>query len=203
MDIANHLQGMEELIKQAFVHVEVIGPHVLDGHYDLIGPNGEIILPQVWETMIEPDWSISMHMWPMPEKPPHGLPGPPPGHHFDPRERRPGSRHESRHHGRGAPGPPPPPNHRGDPRMGPPPPPGWPPGAPPPPRPGAGPPGGGMPGGPPIIILPNGGGPSRPGGSSRRRAEPPKGVLSWMAGSKPKSSGKGIFIARMLQYLVT
>ncbi|KAL9109258.1 MAG: hypothetical protein Q9227_006013 [Pyrenula ochraceoflavens] len=62
-------QGMEELIRQAFMHVEVIGPHVAEGHYDLVGPNGDIILPQVWETVIEPDWTITMHMWPMPEKP--------------------------------------------------------------------------------------------------------------------------------------
>ncbi|KAI4148530.1 MAG: hypothetical protein L6R39_002767 [Caloplaca ligustica] len=61
---------MEDLIRQAFLHVEVIGPHVAEGHYDLVGPNGEIILPQVWETMIEPDWVITMHMWPMPEPPP-------------------------------------------------------------------------------------------------------------------------------------
>lgn len=61
------LQGMEELIRQAFLHVENIGPHVQDGHYDLLGPNGEIILPQVWETVVEPDWTITMHMWPMPE----------------------------------------------------------------------------------------------------------------------------------------
>ena len=60
-------QGMEELIRQAFLHVEVIGPHVAEGHYDLVGPNGDIILPQVWETVIEPDWTITMHMWPMPE----------------------------------------------------------------------------------------------------------------------------------------
>ncbi|KAH8589784.1 hypothetical protein B0O99DRAFT_522493 [Bisporella sp. PMI_857] len=73
-DICATWAGMEELIRQAFMHVDVLGPHVADGHYDLIGPNGEIILPQVWETMIEPDWSISMHMWPMPEKPP---PSPP------------------------------------------------------------------------------------------------------------------------------
>jgi hypothetical protein len=63
-------QGMEELIKQAFLHVEIIGPHVHQGHYDLVGPDGEIILPQVWETMIQPDWAITMHMWPMPEPPP-------------------------------------------------------------------------------------------------------------------------------------
>ena len=67
---------MEELIKQAFLHVEIIGPHVAEGHYDLVGPNGEIILPQVWETMVEPDWTITMHMWPMPDPP--KPPDPPP-----------------------------------------------------------------------------------------------------------------------------
>ncbi|TGO12607.1 hypothetical protein BTUL_0085g00170 [Botrytis tulipae] len=83
--------GMEELVKQAFIHVDVIGPHVNDGHYDLLGPTGEIILPQVWESVIEPGWSITMHMWPMPEprrqepapmppRPGHfgGFPPPPP-----------------------------------------------------------------------------------------------------------------------------
>lgn len=62
-------KGMESLIKQAFQHVDVIGQHVQEGHYDLMGPDGEIILPQVWDTMIKPDWEVSMHMWPMPETP--------------------------------------------------------------------------------------------------------------------------------------
>ncbi|KAI9848728.1 MAG: hypothetical protein M1837_006815 [Sclerophora amabilis] len=70
-------EGMEALIKQAFMHVDLIGSHVIEGHYDLIGPDGEIILPQVWETMIEPDWSITMKMWPIPEPPPPP-PDPPP-----------------------------------------------------------------------------------------------------------------------------
>ncbi|KAH8882862.1 hypothetical protein GQ53DRAFT_440850 [Thozetella sp. PMI_491] len=73
---------MEELIKQAFLHVDVIGPHVQEGHYDLIGPNGEIILPSVWEKVIEPDWAITMHMWPMDKAPLRGHhPGMPPGGH--------------------------------------------------------------------------------------------------------------------------
>ena len=38
------------------------------GHYDLIGPHGEIILPQVWEVTVEPDWQITMILWPPPEK---------------------------------------------------------------------------------------------------------------------------------------
>jgi hypothetical protein len=62
-------QGMEELIKQAFLHVDIIGPHVHEGHYDLVGPDGEIIPPQVWETMVQPDWTVTMHMWTMPEPP--------------------------------------------------------------------------------------------------------------------------------------
>jgi hypothetical protein len=64
-------KGMESLIKQAFSHVDMIGEHVRQGHYDLTGPDGEIILPQVWDTMVQPDWEITMHMWPMEEpKPP-------------------------------------------------------------------------------------------------------------------------------------
>lgn len=73
---SNCIKGMEELIRQAFLHIDVIGPHVADGHYDLVGPNGDIILPQVWDTVVEPDWTIIMHMWPIPEKP--KTPDPPP-----------------------------------------------------------------------------------------------------------------------------
>lgn len=61
---------MEELICQAFLHVEGIGKHVKAGHFDLVGPDGEIILPQVWEITVQPDWNIVMHMWPMTEEQP-------------------------------------------------------------------------------------------------------------------------------------
>ena len=79
---------MEELIKQAFLHVDVIGPHVQEGHYDLLGPNGEIILPSVWEKVVEPDWAITMHMWPMDKNPLRN--GPPGGRGMpmDPRDPR-------------------------------------------------------------------------------------------------------------------
>ncbi|KAI9158777.1 kinetoplast-associated protein KAP [Paramyrothecium foliicola] len=109
-------QGMEELIKQAFLQVDVLGPHVQEGHYDLIGPNGEIILPSVWEKVVEPDWQITMTMWPMEKTPP--IAGRPP----------PGARHG---HGHGH-GPMPPPFARPGQRPGPgmmggvPPPPDWP-----------------------------------------------------------------------------
>ena len=69
---------MEELIKEAFLGFEIIGHRVIDGHYDLHGPDGEIILPQVWESVIEPGRYITMHMWPMPEAPPPEPTPPPP-----------------------------------------------------------------------------------------------------------------------------
>ena len=75
---------MEDLIKQAFAHVEVTSPHVQEGHYDLIGPDGEIILPIVWDKTVQPGWQISMRMWPMDK---HPLPGPPrPGHPMTPEQ---------------------------------------------------------------------------------------------------------------------
>jgi hypothetical protein len=64
---------MEELIRVAFSHVDGFAPYVAAGQYDLIGPYCKVILPEVWETLIQPDWLITMHMWPMPE-PPGGSP---------------------------------------------------------------------------------------------------------------------------------
>lgn len=94
-------QSMEELIRQAFLHIDVIGEHVAEGRYDLVGPDGDIILPQVWETVVEPDWTITMHMWPIPEKPkdpepaaeeeaPPPPPPPPPPPEAPPAEEAPG-----------------------------------------------------------------------------------------------------------------
>src|ERR1700761_2191626 len=58
---------MEGLIHQAFANINAIGKEVEARRYDLIGPHGEIILPQVWETMVHPDMEIEMRMWPPPE----------------------------------------------------------------------------------------------------------------------------------------
>jgi hypothetical protein len=71
---------MESLIHKAFLHVDVIGRQVHEGRYDLINQDGEIILPQVWESMAKPDWSITMAMWPIKEsKKPMPAPPAPPG----------------------------------------------------------------------------------------------------------------------------
>lgn len=71
-------EDINEIINQAFLHVDVIGPHVKEGHYDLIGPDGGIILPGAWESTIGPGMNISMHMWPMDKirQPPPPMPPP-------------------------------------------------------------------------------------------------------------------------------
>ncbi|MBE3047082.1 hypothetical protein IMZ48_32075, partial [Candidatus Bathyarchaeota archaeon] len=53
---------MEGLIKQAFRVVDVIGPVVQGGHFELFRPNGEIILPQVWESLVQPGLKMMMVM---------------------------------------------------------------------------------------------------------------------------------------------
>ncbi|KAH8897721.1 hypothetical protein GQ53DRAFT_884503 [Thozetella sp. PMI_491] len=55
---------MEDLIKNAFLHVEVVGSEVLKGHYDLKDPHGDIVLPSMWEKVVKPGWFVTMDLWP-------------------------------------------------------------------------------------------------------------------------------------------
>jgi hypothetical protein len=57
----------------AFAHVACVGVHVVKGFYDLIGPEGEIILPLTWEKVIRPNMAISMRLWPFDRHPPPRL----------------------------------------------------------------------------------------------------------------------------------
>ncbi|KAK8187865.1 uncharacterized protein BKA78DRAFT_228515, partial [Phyllosticta capitalensis] len=47
-------KDMEELIKSAFVRTDGLGRRVHDGHYHLVGPDDEIILPLIWEDVVQP-----------------------------------------------------------------------------------------------------------------------------------------------------
>lgn len=66
---ANDRQDMEGLINQAFAHIDGLAEHVMNGRYDLIGPDKEIIMPNYWESTIEPNMHITMMLWPIPEPP--------------------------------------------------------------------------------------------------------------------------------------
>jgi hypothetical protein len=188
-------QGMEALIHQAFLHVDVIGQHVHEGHYDLIGPDGEIILPQVWETMVKPDWSITMHMWPIAE-PPKKDPGPPGMHGgfppgfpglLPPGMKKKGKVGDKSKKG-GSMGPPPPPPGMGLP-------PGMPPGMGlPPPPPGApGLPPGLMP--PGIMPVPNDG-KAKKSNSKKKPGSMQKGFMMWAAGGAGVPRGSSSKVRR-------
>jgi hypothetical protein len=66
--MTNSRKGMEEFIRQLFdwnvMYSHPLASHVHGHHYDLVGPDG-VILPQLWEESIKPNWSVSMHMWPL------------------------------------------------------------------------------------------------------------------------------------------
>lgn len=66
-EVCSKWRHMETLINQAFQHIENIGEHVKQGHYDLLGPKGEVILPAVWEVTVEPGWKVTQQLWPLPE----------------------------------------------------------------------------------------------------------------------------------------
>ncbi|KIW17790.1 hypothetical protein PV08_04985 [Exophiala spinifera] len=70
-------RDMEGLINQAFAHVDGLADAVMAGRYDLIGPDKEIIMPNYWESTIEPDMHITMMLWPVPEPKEEGPPAPP------------------------------------------------------------------------------------------------------------------------------
>ena len=54
----------------------MLGPLVAQGNYDLVViPDGTVILPQVWEDLAQPDWFVTMQMWPISKRPVRPLPG--------------------------------------------------------------------------------------------------------------------------------
>lgn len=178
---------MEDLIKQAFAHVENLNHQVQAGHYDLIGPDGEIILPMVWDKTIQPGWQISMRMWPPEKHPlpgPHGPMSPQQRMHFEAVQRmhaaaRAGHGGRPHHGGGGLAQPMRPPGYTG----------GVPAGGMPPPPPGRGPfppPGGmGMGRPPPGVDIVEGGRPSK-----KDKGKKSKGALGFFAGTKPKKREK-------------
>ena len=55
---------MEELIWQCDGNIPNVGDRMMEGQYYLLGPDGEMVMPQVWETMVKPEWHVTMQLWP-------------------------------------------------------------------------------------------------------------------------------------------
>lgn len=54
---------MTAIIDQMFLHLENIGSDVMNGYYDVYGPDGACIPPYCWDGTIKPGMSITMVMW--------------------------------------------------------------------------------------------------------------------------------------------
>ena len=54
---------MENLIKRSFSHVESMNSKIFRGSYDILSPSGEIILPEIWDSVIKPGWVVELRFW--------------------------------------------------------------------------------------------------------------------------------------------
>ena len=54
---------MENLIKRSFSHVESMNSKIFRGSYDILSPSGEIILPEIWDSVIRPGWVVELRLW--------------------------------------------------------------------------------------------------------------------------------------------
>jgi len=53
---------MQKLLNRTFGTLDTID-HIEKGRYDLVCPNGDIILPLAWEHTIQPEWLVVMVLW--------------------------------------------------------------------------------------------------------------------------------------------
>ena len=58
---------MEILIKRSFAHIESMNTDIFRGNYDVLGPTGEIILPEIWDAVIKPGWIVEVRLWDLTE----------------------------------------------------------------------------------------------------------------------------------------
>ena len=76
VEVCQSWYGISQLITQAFTHIEGLDDHVSQGRFDLVAPDGSLILPSLWNSMVRPGMEVSMTIWPLPELPqdPKALP---------------------------------------------------------------------------------------------------------------------------------
>ena len=54
---------MEHLIQRSFSYDESINSKIFRGSYDILSPTGEIVLPEIWDTVIKPGWTVELRIW--------------------------------------------------------------------------------------------------------------------------------------------
>ncbi|KAF7621555.1 hypothetical protein AFLA_011852 [Aspergillus flavus NRRL3357] len=62
-DLCHTWKGMEDLIKQAFSgDRNALSQDIARGNYELLSEDGSIVLPIVWENLVQPGWKVKMQM---------------------------------------------------------------------------------------------------------------------------------------------
>ena len=56
-------QNMENLIRRSFSHIDSLNSQIFRGSYDVLSPTGEIVLPEIWDTVIKPGWVVELRLW--------------------------------------------------------------------------------------------------------------------------------------------
>ena len=55
---------MDDLVKKTLLHFGV-DSYILEGHYNLLDPNGDTLIPAIWEHSVEPGWTVTMAQFPL------------------------------------------------------------------------------------------------------------------------------------------
>ena len=49
-------------MKRSFSHVESLNSQVFRGSYDILSTTGEIILPEIWDSVVKPGWTVELRL---------------------------------------------------------------------------------------------------------------------------------------------
>jgi len=63
------LQGIKQLIERAYSRSDAsaVQSEIVEEKYDLLSSNGDVILPEVWEAVIRPGWTVILSLWSSPK----------------------------------------------------------------------------------------------------------------------------------------
>ena len=57
-------QGFENLLRQSLARADAPLPsEVKEGRFDLVAPDGSVILPSTWDFSVRPGWSVRIRLW--------------------------------------------------------------------------------------------------------------------------------------------
>jgi Ubiquitin-like domain len=57
---------MQHIIEQSFLNIEGLGSRISKGEYDLVNSDGAVIIPHLWENLVEPDMLVTLQIWSLP-----------------------------------------------------------------------------------------------------------------------------------------